>query len=151
MIFLKRPEYLLFIDKVGNNTNMKDDKRCGGERKIGIAGEKTKTEVSTNDSHFPTLGFTAATGEPVMCAQIFSGSTINSHIQCGIDIRTAKGPNGDTMEDNFGLGQRYPGGPTCIFRRKLVPCFVCVSEKGGITSELLKQMLQRMDQLNLFP
>ena len=28
---LKHPEYMLFVDEVGNNTNMKDDGKVGGE------------------------------------------------------------------------------------------------------------------------
>jgi hypothetical protein len=49
------------------------------------------------------------------------------------------------------LCKRYPGAPTCNFRDTIVPPFVCCSPKGGITSELLKSMLQQMDSLNLFP
>ena len=52
---------------------------------------------------------------------------------------------------NHGPGKRYPGGPTCIFRGKEVPAFVCCFPKGGISSDLLMQMLKRMDTLALFP
>ena len=55
------------------------------------------------------------------------------------------------MRRNHGPGKRYTGGPTCIFRGKEVPAFVCCSPKGGISSDLLMQMLKRMDALDLFP
>ena len=55
------------------------------------------------------------------------------------------------MRRNHGPGKRYPGKPTCIFRGKEVPAFVCCSPKGGILSDLLMQMLKRMDTLALFP
>ena len=31
---VKHPEYMLFVDEVGNNTNMKDDGKVGGERML---------------------------------------------------------------------------------------------------------------------
>ncbi len=57
----------------------------------------------------------------------------------------------DSIRGNYGPGKRYPGAPTCQFRGKTVPPFVCCSPKGGITSKLLKAMLERMDSLDLFP
>ena len=35
---VKHPEYILFVDEVGNNTNMKDDGKVGGERLIKEKG-----------------------------------------------------------------------------------------------------------------
>jgi hypothetical protein len=40
-------------------------------------------------------------------------------------------------------------GPTCEFEDINVPCFVCFSEIGSITSHLLVVMLKRMD--DFFP
>jgi hypothetical protein len=57
----------------------------------------------------------------------------------------------DSIRGNYGPGKRYPGAPVCNFRGTVVPPFVSCSPKGGITSELLKSMLERMDSLNLFP
>ena len=54
------------------------------------------------------------------------------------------------MRRNHGPGKRYPGRLTCILRVKEVPAFVCCSPKGGISSDLLMQMLKRMDALSLF-
>ena len=145
---LVHPDYLLFVDEVGNNTNMKEDGRVGGEKKIGVKGEQAQTTIATNDAHYTMLGFTAATGEPVMCAVIFKAKEVTTTMQLGIDITKEK--TGE-WKDNVGVGKRYPGAPTCQFHGKDVPAFVCCSEGGGINSELLTAMLQQMDGLQLFP
>ena len=56
----------------------------------------------------------------------------------------------NTIKENFGPGKRYPGGPTCKFPGKDVPCFVRYSPKRGITSDLLTQMLECMYAPDLF-
>ena len=52
---------------------------------------------------------------------------------------------------NSGVGKQFPGGPTCRFRGKDVPCFCRWSKKGGITAEILKDILQTFDEYDLFP
>ena len=148
---LKHPEYVLFVDEVGNNTNMKEDGRVGGERLLKAKGTKASISASTTDAHYTVLGFTAATGEAVMCAIIFAGSYTTQKLQLGTDIQAPLVDGEESVRGNYGAGKRYPGGPSCSFRGKIVPPFICCSPKGGITSELLKQMLQRMDELELFP
>mmetsp|Transcript_25354 Transcript_25354/g.42135 ORF Transcript_25354/g.42135 Transcript_25354/m.42135 type:complete len:173 (+) Transcript_25354:316-834(+) len=96
--------------------------------------------------------FTAGTGECVMVSIIFAGQELTAEQQLGIDIQcTTKAGDNFSMRSNHGPGKRHPGGPTCIFRGKEVPAFVCCTTKGGISSELLMQMLKRMDNLDLFP
>jgi hypothetical protein len=56
----------------------------------------------------------------------------------------------NSISGNYGPGKRYPGAPTCQFHGKTVPPFVCCRPKGGITSKLLKAMLEQMDSLDLF-
>ena len=56
-----------------------------------------------------------------------------------------------SMRANSGSRKQFPGGPKCYFQGKEVPAFICCSPKGGITSELLKEMLERMDSFDLFP
>lgn len=143
-------DYTLFVDKVGNNTNIKGNSRVGGEKTVtGNEGE-SKEIVATKNLHCTTLGFTAATGEPVICAHIFDAKEMLLYMQLGIDIRVPVEAS-STIKENCGLGKQCPGGPTCKFHGKYVPCFVCCSPKGGITSDLLTQMLQRMDVIDLFP
>jgi hypothetical protein len=148
---VKHPDYVMFVDEVGNNTNMKDDGRIGGERLLKGKGQTAEVTAATSDAHFTVLGFTAATGEPVMCAIIFAAGEMTQELQLGVDIRAPLVEGDDSIRGNYGPGKRYPGAPTCQFRGKTVPPFVCCSPKGGITSELLKAMLERMDSLDLFP
>ena len=58
---VKHPEYMLFVDEVENNTNMKDDGKVGGEQLLKEKGQRAKITAATNDAHFTVLVFTAAT------------------------------------------------------------------------------------------
>ena len=110
-----------------------------------------KEMVSTSDLHFTVLGFTAGTGQAIMCAIIFAAKEVTLFDQLGIDVTKEILQGSTSTYENNGPGLRYPGGPTCFFRNKEVPCFIGCSPKGGITSELFVKMLKRMDGLDLFP
>ncbi len=69
---IQRPDKLVFVDKVGSNTSTTKDGNVGGEKFLCQANARPQVKAATADSHFTVLGFTAATGEPVMCAIIFS-------------------------------------------------------------------------------
>ena len=69
---IQRPDKLLFVDEVGSNTCTTKDGHVGGEKFLCQADARPQIKAATKDSHFTVLGFTAATGEPVMCAIIFS-------------------------------------------------------------------------------
>ena len=63
----------------------------------------------------------------MMCCVIFSGLNQNPHVESGADftkpfIGDAADPR--FFEMNFGEGKVFPGGPTCLFNGKSVPCFV---------------------------
>jgi hypothetical protein len=70
---LDHPKWFLFVDELGKNTNQKD----GGNRKQARVLVEKNTEgkqtCSTTDNRFTILGFTASTGEPVMCVVVFQG------------------------------------------------------------------------------
>ena len=60
-----------------------------------------------------------------MCCAIFSGAMQNPQVEIGVDftktiIRNIEDPI--FFENNFGEGKPFPGGPTCLFRGKEVPC-----------------------------
>jgi len=116
---------VIFVDEVGGNTSQELDGAVGGQKKIVPRGTVPKETAATNTNHFTMLGFTAADGEPVMCALIMKGKTIKADAITGIDI--------------------------CTFRGKEVPCVVANTENGSITSELLASFLEHMDRLELFP
>jgi hypothetical protein len=96
---LMHPEYMLFVDEVGCNTSQEGDGAHGGERKIVGRGTVPKESATTNDNHFTILGFTSASGEPVMCGVIIEGSKIRSYIVTGMDIFATK--IGDELDEDF--------------------------------------------------
>ena len=87
------PDYILFVDECGKNTNMKTSGKAGGQRFIIPKNSVTNTGClgTTTDIHFTVLCFTAGTGEPVMCAVIFKSeknvSDIPLYWKTGINIK----------------------------------------------------------------
>jgi hypothetical protein len=63
---------------------------------------------------------------------------------------TADGKEFD-LELNFGEGKYYPGGPKCKYNGKVVDCLTYTSESGGITGEILVEILTYFDYIDLFP
>ena len=55
----------------------------------------------------------------------------------------------DVMKKNMGPGKVFPGGPTYKFNGKTIPSFVTKSESGGITSEILVQILEHLDKMGV--
>jgi hypothetical protein len=62
-------------------------------------------------------------------------------------------PNGTeiNIELNIGEGKYYPGGPKCKYNSKVVDCQCYVSESGGITGDILVEILRYFDEIQLFP
>ena len=80
---------MLFVDEVGSNTDMKKDKQQGRQRVIAEKGFRGSREAITTDIHYTVMGFTAATGEPVLCVVIFQSEneeSIPRQWVSGIDI-----------------------------------------------------------------
>jgi hypothetical protein len=151
---LVKPDYVIFVDECGCNTSQEGDGAVGGERKIVTRGTVPKESAATNSTHFTLLGFTTATGEPVMCAVIIAAKTLRPEVITGLDIfAPVEGveEDDDFYEKNTGAGKMYPCGPTCAYRGKEVPCLVCNTENGSITSDLLKMFLEKLDSFGLFP
>ena len=89
---LTRPEFLLFVDETGCNTNQLNDGKVGGELFImpKNAGDTAAPAGATTDLHFTVLPFMSGTGEPVLCAIIFRSEQHISEIpvswKTGIDL-----------------------------------------------------------------
>ena len=151
---ITHPEHIIYVDEVGNNTCMKDDGSKGGQRFLTARGSQARKTSSTSDAHWTTLGFTASNGQPVMCAIIFASQTLSTEERLGIDI-FAPMPSTDTNTmssmEHHGPGKWFPGGPRCEFRGHKIPCYIGTSPKGSITSELLTDMLRRIDKIGVFP
>jgi hypothetical protein len=155
---ITHPEYLLFCDETGSNTNMKNDGHVGGELFVlPVESRGSAVLGSATDIRFTVLPFTAGTGEPVMCAVLLKSERKVSELPlswtAGIDITKNIRTNDNDIElfmDNSSDGEAMQGGPKCYFNGKKIPCFVGTSKKAGITSELLVQMLAFLDELNVF-
>jgi hypothetical protein len=90
------PGNLIMVDECGSNTNMKKDSRQGGKRGIAEINQPAYIDASTSDFHYTVMGFTASTGEPVMCAIIVKGeedAKIPYDWQLGLDVRKLKKVN----------------------------------------------------------
>ena len=147
------PEMCIVMDEVGGNTSQKGDGLKGGQ--LIICGKETIPQIkaSTNDKHFTLLGLTALNGDPVMCVLIIEGKRESRLQECGMDIFAQK--IGEMTDDNFfeqsqGPGKRFPGGPTCVFQGKDIPCMVRFTQSGSITSAVLRDILVSLDEIGVF-
>jgi len=149
---ITHPDHILYVDEVGNNTCQRDDGSKGGQKFLGARGSQARKGCSISDAHWTTLGFTSSDGKPVMCAVIFASQTLTVEERLGIDI-FARAPTkaGTALFGNYGEGKYFPGGPTCTFRGCKIPCYVTATPKGSITSEVLRNMLRRIDQTGACP
>jgi hypothetical protein len=144
---LTRPEFILFVDETGCNTNQLNDGRVGNEQFIvpKVDSECRAPTGVTTDIHFTVLPFISGTGEAVMVALIFKSKQDVSEIpiswKTGIDITC------ENIEDTAIVMR---GGPTCIFQGKTIPCFFGTSPKASITTTLLTEMLKYLDRLGVY-
>jgi hypothetical protein len=144
---LTKPEYVLFVDEMGCNTNQLNDGRVGGEMFIlpKLDSECGAPTGATTDLHYTVLPFISGTGEAVMCAIIFKSDQDISEIpinwKTGIDITY------NDIEDNERV---MGGGPTCFFQGKHIPCFYGTSPKASITTTLLTEMLKYLDTIGVY-
>jgi hypothetical protein len=76
---LTHPEKLIFVDEVGDNTSQANDGNNTGTKYVTGKGWRAQQQNSFTDCHYTTLGFTAATGEPVMCAIIIDADRLKDH------------------------------------------------------------------------
>ncbi len=89
-----------------------------------------------------------------MCVLIIEGKLPNGAIEAGIDIQVQ--PNGQTTDSDFilknsGKGKHFSGGPECVCRGKTVTALVRWHESASITSEIVVEMLQTLDEMELIP
>jgi hypothetical protein len=147
---LIHPDHLIFVDEVGSNTSQTKDGNVGGQTFLCTADGRPQSRAATKDAHFTVLGFTAANGEPLLCAIIFAAKTLKKEWVSGFDPFAEWIGNEDNIAENSGDGKAYPFGPTCTFRGKTVPCFCCNSESGSINGSLLTSMLRYIDEKHVF-
>ncbi len=144
---LTNPEYLLFMDETGCNTNQLNDGKVGGELFImpKTVGDAAAPAGAMTDLHYTVLPFISGTGEPVLCAIIFKSE---QHI-CEIPVNWKMGID-LTCDDVDDMKNVAAGGPTCTYLGKEIPCFYGTSPKASITSQLLADMLKFIDMLGVY-
>ena len=151
---ITNPEMCLVVDEVGSDLSQKGDGHVGGAMFACEKGTCPQNKVQHTDKHFTLLGFTALNGEPVLCLVILAGVRETLNVESGIDpfVTETFGEATDTdyFDKNFGPGKLFPGGPTCRFQNKDIPCMVRWTPKGSITSQILAEALQHIDSFNVF-
>lgn len=138
---LTHPDYILYVDEVGNNTCQKEDGSKGDQNMLVRRGSEAKTACSTPNDHWMTLGFTADNGEPVLCVIIFASEILSVEERLGVDMNAPSPQDDDVIfsRDCYDPGKYFTGGPRCNF----VPCFVTCSSKCSITSQILADAQHR--------
>ncbi len=69
---IRHHEHIIYVDEVWNNTCQKDAGMKCGQKFLAARGTWPRKGCSTSDVHWKTLGFTATTAEPIICAIIFA-------------------------------------------------------------------------------
>ncbi len=69
------PDWVLFMDEMGINTNQKDDGHNGGEKYICPPGTTPKISCATNSHRATVIPFVSASSKTVICAIIFQGES----------------------------------------------------------------------------
>jgi len=147
---LIHPEMLVFVDEVGSNTSQAKDGAIGGQTYLCSKDGRPQQHAATKDAHFTVLGFTAANGVPLMCAIIFAAKTMRSEWALGFDPFADWIGSEENVRENIGEGKAMPQGPHCTFNDKHIPCFCACTENGSITGELLRKMLETIDEIGVF-
>ena len=153
---IDHPDYILFADESGCQTNQKQDGNVGNRKFIVEHGTRPQTICSTADHRFTILPFTSSSGEAVCCVIIFQHKEEEVPVtwKTGIDI-TVENPirneKGEIdLELNIGESKYYPEGPKCKYRGKEVDCLTFASKSGGITGAILVKIMEYFDTLQLF-
>jgi len=146
----------MFADETGCNTSQKKDEHVGGTKLIVENGTVPQVMSLDTDHKFTLLPFTSASGEAVCCVVIFQSKTSSVPMQwwMGIDasVTPIRGSNGEVdVEQNIGEGRFHPGGPKCKYNGKEVDCLAYTTESGGITGDILVEILTYFDEIDLFP
>jgi len=147
---LIHPQNFIFVDEIGSNTSQQKDGAVGGQTYLCSKTGRPQQRAATKDAHFTVLGFTAATGKPLMCAIIFSGKAMKEEWKLGFDPFVEWIGAEEEVMLNKGEGKVMPQGPECIYNGKNLPCFCCCSENGSITGPLLTEMLKAIDDAEVF-
>jgi hypothetical protein len=137
---------------------MTKDGHVNGTQFVIDKNDKAKQKASKKEKHFMCLELTLLLGQPLMCVVIVDGKTDDLFIRMGVDVECASYKTGsnhtgdkyDNILNNMGPGHQYPGGPTCCYDGKTIPCIVTFNSGGGITAKILTDILRTLDKLEFF-
>ena len=155
-IKITHPDLGITLDEVGGNTNMMDDGHIGGTLHVVSKGSECQIKASKKDKRFTVLGLTCFSGEAIMCVVIIDAKTRDIYAETGVDpnmphsIHLNDGDELDMLVNNIGPGKMFPGGPTCVYKGKTIPCMVRFNEGGGINGTILKEIFETLDKLEVF-
>jgi hypothetical protein len=99
---LTHPERVIFVDEVGENTSQKQDGHIGGRKLIVSRGTRSQEWSSYSVCHFTVLGFTAASGEPAMCAVIVAAKRLTGIEASGFNPLSTDMDEPGTLEEKSG-------------------------------------------------
>ena len=94
-----------------------------------------------------------------MCVIILEGKERNVFVESRVDPfhplfdtfqDDIANSNYDVLDSNYGPGKLFPGGPTCYFEGREIPAMIRMSDKGGITAEILTDILKTLDTLKVY-
>ncbi|CAB9520434.1 expressed unknown protein [Seminavis robusta] len=113
--------------------------------------QKEGKATVTADILFTVSPIRNALGEPVLAVVVLQSESteIPEDWKLGIDI--AADLLGGADMAGVEVVRRNPSGPSCVVGGKEVPCFMDVSPHGGITSQVLANVLAYLDKLDVFP
>ena len=88
-----------------------------------------------------------------MCVFIFVGIRKQDVVEILMEVLAPQ--EGDVSDEcffknNSGAGKQFPGGPTCVFQGKEVPCLTQWLPIGSIASNILIDILATLDHLIVF-
>jgi hypothetical protein len=152
------------VDEVGENISQKGDGNAGGQKFMAVNDMRAQVRNSFKDNNFTVLGFTAVNGQTLMCAIVIAASKLKVTDVTGYNPLSSDGQDicGEAMkvledeihamkdEHSNGADRMFPFGPTCTFNGVQVPPFATCSKNSSITSQLLTNMLSKIDDYCLF-
>jgi hypothetical protein len=155
---LSRPDMCIVMDEVGCNINMTKDGHVNGTKFVVDRKDEAKQKATKKDKHFTCLGLTLLSGPPLMCVIIVDGKQDDLLVRTGVDVECdtfhatmEEGEDSyDLLYKNMGKGHQYPGGPSCEYEGKTIPCMVTFNPGGGITATILTDILRTLDKLEIF-
>jgi hypothetical protein len=92
------------VDEVGEYISQKGDGNAGGQNFMVVNDTRAQVQNSFKDNHFTVLGFTAANGQPTICAIVSAASKLK------VTDVTGYNPLSSDGQDIYGEAMKSVGG-----------------------------------------